>query len=267
MPRHLTILAVLVAAMLASASRHAQADDWGNLKGRFLYEGKAPEPTKLTIDKDPQVCGDKGLVAEDLVVDSGGGLANVMIYVRGKVKVHPEFDKTADATVVLDNKGCRFNPHVLGIRVGQTLQIKSSDPISHNTNVTGKNLQFNQLITPGNPFDTKIEAAETLPALVACNIHPWMKGRLLIRSNPYFAVSAKDGTFEIKKLPAGELGFIVFHERSGFVKDVEMKGSKTTWPATVGEVAKEGSLKVTIEPGKDTDLGDIKLAAPQFNKD
>jgi plastocyanin len=259
MPRHLTILAVLATAILASASRHARADDWGSLKGRFIYDGKAPEPVKLTIDKDQQVCGDKGLVAEDLVVASDGGLANVMIYVKGKVKVHPDYDTTADATVVLDNKGCRFNPHVQGVRVGQTLQIKNSDPVAHNTNIVGRNLQVNPLIAAGTASDQKIEAPETLPAMVSCNIHPWMKGRILVRSNPYFAISGKDGSFEIKNLPAGELDFIVYHERSGYVQDAELKTGKATWP--------KGLFKITIEPGKDTDLGEIKLAAAQFNKD
>ncbi len=259
MLRHFTTIAALAAVLIVSTTQSAHADDWGNLKGRFIYDGKAPEPVKLNIDKDQQICGDKGLVDESLVVGSSGGLANVMIYVKGKVKVHPDYDKTADATVVLDNKGCRFNPHVQGARVGQTLQIKNSDPVAHNTNIVGRNLQTNPLIPAGQASDIKIEGPETLPAMVSCNIHPWMKGRVLIRTNPYFAISGKDGSFEIKNLPAGDLEFVVYQERSGFVTDAETKTGKVTWP--------KGVMKVTIEPGKDTDLGDIKLDAAQFNKD
>jgi plastocyanin len=253
--RAITGLAALSIALAAGLGR-ADAEQWGGLKGRFVFDGPIPKPK--AIAGLPPGCGNQ-VFEEDLVVDPNGGLANVMIYVKGKVKVHPDYDKTADATVVLDNKGCRFNPHVQGVRVGQTLQIKNSDPVAHNTNIVGRNLQMNPLIAAGTASDQKIEAPETLPAMVSCNIHPWMKGRILVRSNPYFAISGKDGSFEIKNLPAGDLDFIVYHERSGYVQDAELKTGKATWP--------KGLFKVTIEPGKDTDLGEIKLAAAQFNKD
>jgi plastocyanin len=248
----------LLLTIVAIGPSSAQADDWGNLKGKFIYDGAPPASAPITVDKDQAVCGDKGLVAEDLVVDANGGLANVMIYVKGKVKIHPDYEKTADATVVLDNHGCRFEPHVQGVRVGQTLEIKNSDPVAHNTNVVGRNLQINPLIPAGATSDQKIEAPEALPAMVSCNIHPWMKARLLVRSSPYFAVSKKDGTFEIKNLPAGDLEFIVYQERSGYVQDAVLKGQQVKWP--------KGVVKATIEAGKDTDLGDIKLPVDQFNK-
>lgn len=254
------IVLVTIAAAIAIDASRASAEDWGNLKGKFVFDGPAPNPVALTIDKDPTVCGNRGLVNEDLVVDpKGGAIANVMLWVKGKdVSVHPDYEKTATDTVVLDNKGCRFDPHVQGVRVGQTLQLKNSDPVAHNTNVQGRNLQINPLIPAMSPSDQKIEQAEILPAMVSCNIHPWMKARLIVRPNPYFAVSKKDGTFEIKNLPAGDLEFIVYHERSGYVTDAELKGEKVKWP--------KGLLKVTIEAGKDTDLGEIKLSAEQFNK-
>ena len=229
------------------------------MKGKFIYDAKTPVAVPLTISKDQEVCGNKGLVAEDLVVDAKGGLANVMVYLRGKPSsVFPDYEKTADATVVLDNKGCRFDPHVLGIRVGQTLEIKNSDPVAHNTNIVGRNIQDNPLIPAGATSDVKIEAPESLPVMVSCNIHPWMKGRILVRSNPYFAISKKDGTFEIKNLPAGDLEFVVYQEKCGYVTDAELKGQKVKWV--------KGVMKATIEAGKDTDLGDIKLGAEQFNK-
>jgi plastocyanin len=259
MLRHARILTALAAALVLSSAHFAHAEDWGNLKGRFIYDGAAPAPKALTIDKDQQVCGNKGLVDESLLVGPNGGLANVAIWIKSKVKAHPDYDKTADATVVLDNKGCRFEPHVAAVRVGQTLQIKNSDPVAHNTNIAGRFLQTNPLIAAGSTSDVKVEAAENVPAMVSCNIHPWMKARVVLKSSPYVAVSGKDGSFEIKNLPAGELEFVVYHERSGYVTDAELKSGKATWP--------KGAVKFTIEPGKDTDLGDIKLAAAQFNKD
>ena len=253
MKRILSSIALLSAALaVAVGSSRAQADDWGNLKGKFIYDAKAPEKIAIKVDKDPQFCGDKGLVTEDLVVDEKGGLANVMIWVAGKVAVHPDYEKSADATIVLDNKGCRFEPHVQGVRVGQTLKIKNSDPVAHNTNIVGRNLQANPLIPSGGDSDQKIEAPETLPMMVSCNIHPWMKGRVLVRSNPYFAISKKDGTFEIKNLPAGEMDFVVYQEKSGYVTDAECRRKAETWT--------KGVMNLTIPAGGTKDLGDVKLS-------
>ncbi len=249
------LLLSLAAVAVGSASR---ADDWGSLKGRFLYDGTAPAASPLTIDKDQAICGDKGLVNEELVVDSKGNIANVMLWVKGKVAVNPDFEKTAGETVVLDNKGCRFNPHVQGVRVGQTLSVKNSDPVAHNSNLVGKNLQVNPLIPSGGSSETKIEAPEALPVQVSCNIHPWMHARVMVRPNPYFAVSAADGTFEIKNLPAGDLEFVVYHEKSGYVTDAKVGGSDEKWT--------KGVMKVTIPAGGTKDLGDVKLSAEQFNK-
>ena len=85
-----------------------------------------------------------------------------------------------------------------------------------------------------------------------------MIGTLLVRPNPYFAVSNKDGAFEIKNLPAGEIEFQVYQEKCGYVEDAELEGKKVNWP--------KGVFKVMIQAGKDTDLGDIKLGAKQFAK-
>jgi plastocyanin len=260
--RHTFQFAILSAAVaVALVASRTSAEEWGTLKGKFIYDGKPAAPAPIDVTKDPEVCGNKGLVSEELVVDEKtGAIANVMLWVKGKdFAVHPDYEKTASGTVVLDNKGCRFEPHVQGIRVGQTLQLHNSDPVAHNTNVQGRNNQINPLIPAQSSSDQKIDQAEILPALVSCNIHPWMKGRLIVRPNPYFAVSKKDGTFEIKNLPAGDLEFVVYHERSGYVTDAEVKGEKVNWP--------KGVMKITIKAGDEpTDLGEIKLSAAQFNK-
>lgn len=262
MTRHTLRFTILSAALaLAFVSSRASAEDWGTLKGKFIFDGKAPAPAPIDVTKDQEYCGNKGLVNEELVVDAKtGAIANVMLWVRKKdVPIHPDYEKTATDTVVLDNEGCRFQPHVQGIRVGQTLQLKNSDPVAHNTNVQGRNNQINPLIPAKSSSDQKIDQAEILPALVSCNIHPWMKGRLIVRDNPYFAVSKKDGTFEIKNVPAGDIEFVVYHEKSGYVTDATLNGQAAKWP--------KGVMKVTIKAGDEpTDLGEIKLSAAQFNK-
>lgn len=255
---HAFFCAVLVAAGFSLISTPAMAAEWGSLKGHFVYAGDAPAAAPIQVTKDPQFCGNHNLLSEDLVVAADKSIANVMIWCKSKVTVAHSYAKDAAATVVLDNKNCRFSPHVVGVRVGQTLQIKNSDQVAHNTNIVGKNLQVNPLVPAGGSSDVSVDGPETLPAIVTCNIHPWMKGRVMVRSNPYFAVSDAKGNFEIKDLPAGDLEFVVYQETAGYVTDATMKGEKATWP--------KGVVKITIEPGKTTDLGDIKLGAAQFNK-
>jgi plastocyanin len=236
----------------------ASAAEWGSIKGRFTYDGTPPVPVKLTIDKDQAVCGGHDLVDQSVEVGPTGGFANVVVWVRSKVKVNPEYEKTAADKVTIDNHNCHFVPHVVGARVGQTLVIKNSDPVAHNTKIDGQNLQINPLIAAGTSSEQAIDAPENLLVPVSCSIHGWMHAQLVVRPNPYFAVSDKDGKFEIKDLPVGEWEFQVIHERSGYVTDANIGGQATTWP--------KGRVKWTIEDGKTTDLGEIKLSAAQFNK-
>ncbi len=108
-----------LAAMIVSFGicEAAQADDWGTLKGRFVYDGKAPKPANITVNKEPEVCGKHPLYDESLVVDDNGGIANVFIWARTKdLKVAPTYAATANDKAVLDNHDCRFEPHALAIR-------------------------------------------------------------------------------------------------------------------------------------------------------
>src|SRR5262245_13584530 len=247
----LCTVGVLFAAVSSSAVSHAE--DWGNLKGRFLFNGKAPPPEKLNINKDQDFCGKPPpLVDESLVVSDKGELANVVIWVRGPrdVKVHPDYAKTANDPAVIDNNRCRFEPHVLGMRTSQPLEIRNSDKVGHNTNAGLTDGAFNVIIAEGETSKKAAKSPEIAPVTIQCNIHSWMKGWLLVRPDPYFAVSDKDGKFEIKNLPAGtELEFAVWHEKPGWLKSAKI-GDKTT--------DQRGRFKYTVKPG-DNDLGDIKL--------
>jgi len=113
------------------------AAGWGSLSGQFLYDGKPPVPKPITITKDADCFAGKKLFDESLVVSKEGGVANVVIYVRSrKIKVHPSYKKTADAKITIDNSGGRFAPHILPIRLSQTLIIHNADMCSHNSNLS-----------------------------------------------------------------------------------------------------------------------------------
>src|SRR5687767_14513606 len=133
-----SLLAMATALLLAVFSLEAPAQEWGDLEGQFVYKGTPPTPMKIVPDKDVEFCGKVGLVREDVVVNKqNGGIANVVVYLAPaagqKVKVHPDLEKPPTEKLLIDNKKCRFEPHVMGIRTGQTLVIGNSDPFGHNT--------------------------------------------------------------------------------------------------------------------------------------
>ena len=127
-----------------------------SLKGRFVYDGSIPTATPLTITKDQEVCGKHDLVDESLVVAPDGSLANVVVWLEMK-GIHAAEGKP-DQKVVLDNLNCHFIPHVLAMEMGQTLEVKNSDPVAHNTKIDGQNLQVNPLIQAGTSFTQLVGA-------------------------------------------------------------------------------------------------------------
>ena len=248
--------AVVAVAVIGTAS----ADEWGVVKGKFVFGGAVPSAAELKTDKDQEVCGKHKLLAEELVVGADKGVANVVVFVRDKgVKVNPEVAKAAAAEkVVLDNKGCRFDPHVAFVQVGQELVIKNSDTVGHNSNVaTVKNAPSNNIIPASGEVSAKFTSEEAIPAQVTCNIHPWMKAWLVVRPNPYASVSKTDGTFEIKDVPVGEVELQFWHEKAGYIGEMNIGGK--------AEKAAKGRKKVSVAAAG-TDLGEIVLEPAIFQK-
>jgi plastocyanin len=249
--------ALVVAALALSVSSTASAE-WGTLKGRFVLEGDVPAVAPLNVDKDVEVCGKHKLVSEEVVVGDDKGIANVVVFVRDKkVKVKPELEAAAkDAKPVLDNLNCRFEPHVLFVQAGQELVIKNSDPVGHNSNIAAvKNAPSNNLIPAGGDVTSKFSSDEAVPVQVTCNIHPWMKGWIVVRNNPYAAVSKADGSFEIVDLPAEEVEVQFWHEKAGYLGEMTINGKS--------EKVSKGRKKLTIA-AEGTDLGEIGLDAKLF---
>jgi hypothetical protein len=244
-----------LAAAAAFVCVPAHAADWGSLKGKFVYDGKV-ENSPLNITKDVEYCGQHKPVDEKIKLGEGGALQNVFVYLvvaRGKtVTAHPDY-KPSDEPVVLDNHGCRFEPHALVVWTAQPFEIRSTDPIGHNTNCQTlvANTRFNETITQERPIVKKFTKSEPRPQIVSCNIHPWMNALMLVRDNPYMAVSGEDGAFEIKNLPAGKLEFAFWHEAKGYVRDVKVGDEETD---------RKGEVELTIPTGETLDLGEIKVS-------
>ena len=222
------------------------ADDSGTLRGRFLYEGSPPKQGKLNVNKDQDVCGAFDLRNEQLVVAEDGSMRDVIIYAR---KLKGPKSSEDNEPVVLDNKDCRFAPHVVAVRPGQTLVVKNSDPVAHNTDIKfSSNSAVNEGLPPSAKKELKVAKAERKPVSVSCSIHPWMRGYLVVQDTPYIAITKEDGTFEIKGLPVGkEVEFQVAHPKWKTVKfDVD------------GKPTKRGRFKLTVASGEN-DMGDLAI--------
>jgi plastocyanin len=243
----------------------AQGDDWGNLKGRFVYGGTPPTPVKLTADKDQEVCGKHDLFDEQLQVDPDTkGIENVIVYLfvsRGDkgAKIHPDMEK-ASGEPRIDNKDCRFEPHVLVVRTAQEFAIGNKDTVGHNTKIDSvQNPGINPIVAATSEMKHKFSKEERMPVRVSCSIHPWMKAWVVVKDSPYVAVSNKAGEFSISNLPVGKWTFQVWHEfKSGTnITNAELGGKKAEW--------KKGRAEFEIKAG-DNDLGDITIPETVFKK-
>ena len=237
----------------------ARAEEWGTLTGKFVLDKKPAAAAPLAAAKANADCNKHVVVDEKITASEKGELANAFIYLRtADVAVAPSYKDSEKATIVLDNKQCRFEPHCLVYRVGQTLSVSNSDAFGHNSNITPlKQPGVNPIIPAGGAVPVQFKKEENLPTKVGCNIHSWMGGHILIRKDPYAAVSGADGTFVIKDLPIGkELEFHLWHEAAGNLKNVTFTGGSSN--AT-------GRFKMKIKPGSN-DLGEIKVPVAALNK-
>lgn len=233
---------------------------WATLKGRFTFEGTPPEMPPYNVTSDQATCAADGTpTQETLLVGKGGGLANVVIFLRKTSRVH-ESAEAPEEPFVFDQKKCVFLTHVFTIPVGRPMEIKNSDPVGHNTKIDGKN-SFNRTIPAGESVTFTPSKSEAKPAGVACSIHPWMSAYMLPHDNGYAAVTEADGSFEIQNLPAGEtLEFQVWHERSagsnqGLVVTSD-KAKELGWD-------KKGRFEVKLTENETTELN-IAVPASAF---
>jgi hypothetical protein len=242
----------------AEGEAAATGTGWATLRGRFVFEGDAPTPPPYPVNKDAATCAPGGQPPpqETLVVDSATkGIANIAIYPRKVSRVHEEAGPKTEP-FVFDQKVCVFLSHVAAVTVDQPIEIKNSDDVGHNTNITGQNT-FNQTIPSGgaSPFAAKRE--EATPVSVSCSIHPWMRAYFLPRKNAYFAVTKPDGSFEIPNLPAGEpVEIQVWHESAAggkgalYVQNDAAKDLK--WND-------KGRFTITLEPDE---VRELTVAVP-----
>jgi hypothetical protein len=242
--RGLTAVLILVAAGACGGSKSPAAgapppdakrvdsSKAGALTGRVVLEGTPPANPPVKLSADPYCVKENpnGASLEYYVVQNGG-LDNVFVYVKDGLGSY-YFDPPS-AAVTLDQHGCQYRPHVLGVQIGQKLVISNSDDTFHNVHALAHaNQEFNaqqqiKKITTEKTFD-KHEVM--MP--VKCDVHGWMRAYIGVVEHPYFAVTHDGGTFELKNLPAGTYTIEAWHEKLGTETQSVTLAEKESKPLT-----------------------------------
>ena len=191
----------------------------GDVSGTITFEGSAPKMKPLRMDADP-VCVANNEVKprkEWLILGKDNGVKNMLVYVKesksGSLSKNYEAPKDA---AVIDQKGCVYIPHVLGVMVGQQLDILNSDGTLHNIHALPKvNKEFNKAMPRSKKLMSVTFDKSEDPFKIKCDVHPWMGAYLGVFDHPYFAVTDDSGSYTISGLPAGKYVIEAWHEKLG----------------------------------------------------
>jgi plastocyanin len=214
----------------ASGGQKVDTSKAGSIKGTAVLDGAAPDNAVIKMNADPVCLREaKGEQKQEtfLVGSDGKSLANVFVYIKDGLGNY-SFDVPTEAATI-DQKECRYHPHVFGMRVGQPLQIINSDPTLHNIHAIPKaNQEFNN----GQPIQgMKMNHTFTQKEVMVpfkCDVHGWMNAYVGVLDHPFFAVTGKDGKFSLKGLPPGTYTIEAWHEKGGTQTAMVTIGAKET---------------------------------------
>jgi hypothetical protein len=242
------VIALLTVSATAQEYRVISVSDGGTITGTVKWSGPMPHVASFPITKDPQICdpdSQKTRDLERLIVNSqGGGVKNTVVFLKN-VNEGKAFD-LPQARRFLDQRHCRYEPHILLVPQSAELQMKSSDATLHTIHMDGAasyNLPF--------PFTDQVISRQMNTAGVVnlkCNGgHVWMNAEMMVAANPYYAVTDESGKFELTDVPPGQYdivawheGWTVEHEESAYDVLTERKvqrpvfGPPKTWEKSIG---------------------------------
>ena len=231
--KRLSSIFVLILVVSVAASRNVRAGSpptttGATVRGIVRFDGKVPAAKTISMVADP-ACAKlhpSPVVAQEVMADAKGDLQNVVVFVSEGLG-----DRTFDPPsqpVVVEQKGCLYQPHVLAVRANQTLELVNDDSTSHNIHpVPANNREWNKAEPPGSKMEEAFEREEVaIP--VKCNVHPWMRGYIAVFKHPYFAVTGKDGAFDLSNLPPGTYTIKAWHEKLGTATQTVTIGANET---------------------------------------
>jgi Carboxypeptidase regulatory-like domain len=230
-------------------------EDGGTITGTVKWSGPQPKVPRLPVTKDAQLCDPDSLKTRDLerlVIDSDAGVANTVVYLRditkGKAMDLP------DARQHLDQKGCRYVPHIMLVPAGGKLSIKSSDPVLHTVQMSGA--ATNNVPFPFQNAAIPVTLPRTGVVELKCNAgHVWMNANVIVVRHPYYTVTDAHGAFRLNDVPAGEYELVAWHE--GWKIEGESKSfdvaAQTEVKRPIYSSPMSWTKKVDVKPGSTTE--------------
>jgi hypothetical protein len=250
---------LLLVVILSTGRAAAQAEyvtievaDAGTIDGTVRWTGPTPKISKLPITKNADVCDPESRKTRDLerlLINSDGGVANTVVYLkditRGK-----QMDLPAERQH-LDQKHCRYVPHILLVPQGGPLQIRSSDPILHTVHMAGA--AANNIPFPFQNQDIPVPMRRSGVVDLKCNAgHVWMNAEILVVKHPYYAITDEHGSFELTGVPAGEYEIEAWHEGWGIVREETVLdvGAQVDVRRPIYSDPRTWAKKVTVRAGQ-----------------
>jgi hypothetical protein len=259
----LTCVLAALAGLFAVATPEPRESHWATVRGRVLWPNDTaiPKPEVIDVTTDKAACCKDGrLVSTALVINpKSRGVKNVIVWLRPdsedrkdtfpKDRIHPDLAKPKPVKHVVAMPRCQYEPRVLAARGGERLEFKNDSDIPHLVNVASDAPEVGRAITvPKDDIIYTLDplVAQLTPLTFRCDVHPWMAGRLRVFDHPYFAVTDKDGRFEMPLVPTGEWRVVYWHEK-GFHKGAD---GRLGFPLKVGG-------------GPKLELKDVELVLPK----
>jgi plastocyanin len=203
-------------AEISLPAAHVDAATAGTISGRVLFNGDPPVMPVIDMSSNPQ-CERQHHTpqkARTVVVNANKTLRNVFVWIKEGLP-RARWTPPAEAAK-LDQNGCVYEPHVLGIMEGQQLEILNNDPVNHNVHAESQiNPAWNESQPPRAEHKFKRFDSEEVLFPVTCSVHPWMRSYIGVSPHPFFAVTGEDGSFSLTGVPPGTYTIEAVHEKYG----------------------------------------------------
>ncbi|MBI1823337.1 MAG: hypothetical protein HY200_01810 [Nitrospirae bacterium] len=205
----ITISFICITLKAASAYEVIPVETGGSISGNIKFNDPIPASEVLNVNKNREYCGNTVLDNSLIVNPENRGIQNVIVSLVGI----DQGKKHLPETIVLDNNKCHFMPRILGGVVGDSIEIRNSDPILHNTHLLYSEVStfLNAILVPkGNNIKQFLKTTGIVK--IKCDAHRFMRGKLLVFDHPYFSITDSMGDFKITDVPSGQYKVRIWHE-------------------------------------------------------